>query len=115
MQAFLPSFLELSLASFTQQQERMRQQMSAMGQGAGGGNAFEEQIRQNLQLFDRAMKMFSPFNFAAATRTDDAAPAAPATATATATAKAEGSDDALNALRKQLADMQAQLDKLAKG
>ena len=113
MQAFLPSFLELSLASFTQQQERMRQQMSAMGQGAGGGNAFEEQIRQNLQLFDRAMKMFSPFNFAAATRTDDAAPAAPATATATA--KAEGSDDALNALRKQLADMQAQLDKLAKG
>ena len=109
MQAFLPSFLELSLASFTQQQERMRQQMSAMGQGAGGGNAFEEQIRQNLQLFDRAMKMFSPFNFAAATRPEEAPPVAPAAA------KAEGSDEALKALRTQLADMQAQLDKLAKG
>lgn len=114
MQAFLPSFLELSLASFTQQQERMRQQMSALGQGAGGGNAFEDQIRQNLQLFDRAMKMFSPFNFAAATRTEDAPAAAPPPPPAPA-AKADGSDDALGALRKQLADMQAQLDKIAKG
>ncbi len=111
MQAFLPSFLELSLASFTQQQERMRQQMTTLGQGSGG-NAFEDQIRQNLQLFDRAMKMFSPFNFAAATRTDEA-PAPPASPAATAP-KPEAGDDALGALRKQLADMQAQLDKIAK-
>src|SRR6188768_960916 len=32
MQAFLPSYLELSLASFTQQQERMRTQLSSLGQ-----------------------------------------------------------------------------------
>ena len=113
MQAFLPSYLELSLASFTQQQERMRQQMASFGQGAGGGNAFEEQIRQNLQLFDRAMKMFSPFNFAAATRPEDAPTAASTAVPAAPAAKAE--DDALKALRTQLADMQAQLDKLAKG
>ena len=113
MQAFLPSYLELSLASFTQQQERMRQQMASFGQGAGGGNAFEEQIRQNLQLFDRAMKMFSPFNFAAATRPEDAPTAASTAAPAAPAVKAE--DDALKALRTQLADMQAQLDKLAKG
>ena len=110
MQAFLPSYLELSLASFTQQQERMRQQFTNFGQGAGGGNAFEEQIRQNLQLFDRAMKMFSPFNIAATTRSDEPPPAA-----APATKADPATDDALGALRRQLADMQAQLDKLAKG
>ncbi|HEY0648350.1 polyhydroxyalkanoate synthesis repressor PhaR [Phenylobacterium sp.] len=108
MQAFLPSYLELSLASFTQQQERLRTQLSSFGQ-AGGIAAYEEQIRQNLQLFDRAMKMFSPFAYAPPARADEPAPAAPAT-------KAEsGSDEALTALRKQMAEMQAQLDKLAKG
>lgn len=61
MQAFLPSYLELSLSSFTQQQERMRTQFSGIGQSGGH---FEEQIRQNLQLFDKAMKMFSPFAYA---------------------------------------------------
>src|SRR4051812_26468793 len=64
MQAFLPSYLELSLATFTQQQERMRSQFAGLGPAAGGANAFEEQIRQNLALFDRAMKMFSPFAYA---------------------------------------------------
>jgi len=109
MQAFVPSYLEMSLASFTQQQERLRNQFASFGQGAGI-SAYEEQIRQNLQLFDRAMKMFSPFAFAPPARADDPpAPAAPAT-------KADsGADEGLTALRKQMAEMQAQLDKLAKG
>jgi polyhydroxyalkanoate synthesis repressor PhaR len=102
MQAFLPSYLELSLASFTQQQERLRGQFASLGQ-AGGVGAYEEQIRQNLQLFDRAMKMFSPFAYAP--KADE--PPQP-------TAKAEpASDDALEQLRKQMADMQAQIEKLA--
>ena len=105
MQAFLPSYLELSLSSFTQQQERMRSQFGGLGQSAGH---FEEQIRQNLQLFDKAMKMFSPFAYVPPIRGDNAAPqpAAPKPATAT--------DDSLELLRKQMADMQAQLEKLAK-
>src|ERR1700752_1699779 len=41
MQAFLPSYLELSLASFTQQQERMRSQLAAFGQ-TGGMAAYED-------------------------------------------------------------------------
>lgn len=110
MQAFVPSYLEMSLASFTQQQERLRNQFATFGQGAGIG-AYEEQIRQNLQLFDRAMKMFSPFAYAPPARGDE--PAAPAAAPAT---KADTqSDEALTLLRKQMAEMQAQLDKLAKG
>lgn len=45
MQAFVPSYLEMSLASFTQQQERLRNQFASFGQGAGIG-AYEEQIRR---------------------------------------------------------------------
>jgi len=59
MQAFLPTYLELSLDGFIRQQERLRSQFAAMS--PPGMNAYEDQIRQNLALFDRAMKMFSPF------------------------------------------------------
>jgi polyhydroxyalkanoate synthesis repressor PhaR len=117
MQAFLPSYLELSLASFAQQQERLRSAMSGAGLGAtgpGGGmgagmGAYEDQIRQNLQLFDRAMKMFSPFAYAPAGKAEDAAPAPPPPPP-----KAEPvADEALDLLRRQMADMQAQIEKLA--
>ncbi len=105
MQAFLPSYLELSLASFTEQQERMRKQFSSLGHTPGVG-AFDEQVRQNLALFDRAMKMFSPFAFAPAKAEEPpprpAPPAAPS-----------ASDEALAALRKQMEEMQAQIEKLA--
>jgi polyhydroxyalkanoate synthesis repressor PhaR len=109
MQAFLPSYLELSLASFTQQQERMRSQFSALGHTPGAG-VFDDQVRQNLALFDRAMKMFSPFAFAkadepqAAPRAEPAPPPPPAAA---------ASDDAIVALRKQMEEMQTQIEKLA--
>ena len=56
MQAFLPSYLELSLDSFIRQQERLRTQFAAMTPTTGVG-AYDEQIRQNLALFDRAMKI----------------------------------------------------------
>jgi polyhydroxyalkanoate synthesis repressor PhaR len=106
MQAFLPSYLELSLASFTEQQERMRKQFQAMGHTPGVG-AFDEQVRQNLALFDRAMKMFSPFAYAKA---DTPPPAAPPPRAEPA---APAADEALSALRKQMEEMQAQIEKLA--
>jgi polyhydroxyalkanoate synthesis repressor PhaR len=106
MQAFLPSYLELSLSSFAQQQERMRSQFSALAPGAGVGiGAYDEQIRQNMALFDRAMKMFSPFAFAK--------PGEPAPPPPRAEPAAPAADDALTALRKQMEEMQAQIEKLA--
>jgi len=105
MQAFLPSFLELSLESFIQQQERMREQFSVMT--PPGMGAFDEQIRQNMALFERAMKMFTPFAY----RVDEIAPA-PA---APAKSEPPREDDTLADLKKQMAAMQAQLAALAKG
>ena len=101
MQAFLPSYLELSLSTFAEQQERMRAQFSSLGQGAGIG-IYDDQVRQNVALFDRAMKMFSPFAY---TRTEEPAPAA-----------RPGSDDALQEMKRRMEEMQAQIEKLiAKG
>ena len=111
MQALVPSYLELSLDSFTQQQERMRTQLTDT-LGAGQGlKYFDDQVRQNMQLFNQAMKMFSPFAFtgaqeaAAKPASSSAAPAAPA-------AKVEDAES-LNDLKKQLEEMQAQIAKLA--
>jgi polyhydroxyalkanoate synthesis repressor PhaR len=101
MQAFLPSYLELSLATFAQQQERLRSQFSVIGP-TGGVGAYEDQVRQNLALFDRAMKMFSPFAYVK----PDAAPPPPAET-------APAADDALVELRKRMEEMQAQIERLA--
>jgi polyhydroxyalkanoate synthesis repressor PhaR len=108
VQSFLPSYLELSLSTFAQQQERMRSQFAAFTPGVGG--TYEDQIRQNMLLFDRAMKMFSPFAFTGHKPEE----AAPATAQPAAAKPEPQADDTLTKLQKQLSEMQAQIDKLAK-
>jgi polyhydroxyalkanoate synthesis repressor PhaR len=110
MQAFLPSYLEMSLASFAQQQEAMRTHMTKLGHGS---SPFDEQIRQNMQMFERAMKMFSPFAYA---RPEDGQPAAkaPEPAPAPPQAAPPAQEDAVAELRKRLEEMQAQIEKLAK-
>jgi polyhydroxyalkanoate synthesis repressor PhaR len=107
MQTYLPSFLELSLDSFIRQQERLQGSWSAVTPPAMG--AFDEQVRQNMALFERAMKMFTPFAF----RADEPAPAPPPPPAP----RAEANDDsALTELKAQMAAMQAQLKALsAKG
>lgn len=109
MQAFLPSYLEMSLESFTKQQERLRGQLANMAPGKMPGiGVYEEQIRQNMALFDRAMKMFSPFAYV---RPEDAP--APPPEPAPAPPPAAPSDDSLADLKRQLAAMQEQIAKLA--
>ncbi|MCX8499229.1 MAG: polyhydroxyalkanoate synthesis repressor PhaR [Caulobacteraceae bacterium] len=124
MQAFLPSYLELSLDSFTRQQERMRTQMGAIAPGltqgltpnlgaslgtVAGPQFLEEQVKQNLAMFDRAMKMFSPFAYVRPEDSDVVAPPAP---TPTATTPA-ATDDSLNDLKKKIEEMQEQISRLA--
>jgi|SRR5580658_1506511 polyhydroxyalkanoate synthesis repressor PhaR len=101
MQALLPSYLELSLDSFIRQQERLRTQLAALN--PTGVGAYEDQIRQNLALFDRAMKMFTPF----ALRSDEpSAPLAPAPDTT--------SKDEIAELRRQMSEMKEQLAELVR-
>ncbi len=107
MQAFLPSYLELSLDSFIRQQERLRSQFASMN--PAGLSTYEDTIRQNIAMFDRAMKMFSPFSFGASETEPSAATAAPASGPS----PEQGKDD-LAELKKQMAAMQEQLAALSK-
>jgi polyhydroxyalkanoate synthesis repressor PhaR len=108
MQAFLPSYLEMSLQTFAQQQERMRAQFGGPFGQATGMAAFDDQVRQNMVLFERAMKMFSPFAYGRGE--ESAAGSAPAAAHAT---QGASDDDSLAELKKQVEAMRAQIDKLA--
>ena len=59
LQAFVPGYLDLSMESFTKNQEAMKSRIAeAFG---GGSTALESLTRQNLAMFERAMQMFSPF------------------------------------------------------
>ena len=128
MQAFLPSYLELSLDSFTRQQERMRTQMGAIAPGlaqglapnlaaglgtAAGPQFLEDQVKQNLAMFDRAMKMFSPFAYVRPEDSEVAAPAPAPAAPAPAAPAPAAADDSLNDLKKKIEEMQEQISRLA--
>jgi polyhydroxyalkanoate synthesis repressor PhaR len=108
MQAFVPSYLELSLDGFTRQQERMRGQVAGALGVAPGMGFLEEQVRQNLVLFDRAMKMFSPFGFVKPE--DEPQGVQPAAAAAP---PKPASDTSLDDLKQRIEEMQAQIAKLA--
>ncbi len=109
MQALLPSYLEMSLEGFARQRERLQKDFAGAFGGAEALDRFQDQVRQNLQLFDRAMKMFSPFAYA---RNEDEAPSAEQPAPAPA-APPPASDEALAELKAQIEAMQRQIEKLA--
>ena len=59
LQTFVPSYLDMSMDSFTKNQGPMRDRIA---EALGGGNQMiENMTRQNLQLFENAMAMFNPF------------------------------------------------------
>lgn len=112
MQMIVPSFLEQSMIAFSNEQERFREQMAeALGKTPMGSmmesapmKALEEQTRRNMEVFQNAMRMFSPFSAMTAGKTEEAPkPAAPAKDTA-----------ALQDLKEQIAAMQRKLDSMSK-
>ncbi|ESQ86256.1 polyhydroxyalkanoate synthesis repressor PhaR [Asticcacaulis sp. AC466] len=116
MQNLLPTYLEMSLDGFAKQQERFRSQFSQAFGGTPGLGFFDEQVSQNLAMFDRAMRMFSPFSFANTAantgQTGGIAPEAPEPTTGGAPA-AKPETDQVRELRQQMEAMKAQIDQLA--
>ncbi len=109
MQGVLPSYLEMSLDTFSKQQEQFRSQLNrAFGTGAGAG-LMEEAVRQNMAMFQRAMTLFPGFN---AYARPDADPAGDASAEPAATPPA-GTDPTIDEMRRQMDEMRARIDQLA--
>jgi len=61
LQWLVPRYLEHSMKSFARNQEEMRKYMQDALGGLFPFGQFEEMGKQNMALFERAMKMFSPF------------------------------------------------------
>ena len=62
MQNFVPSYLEMSMNAFSQNQEAMRTRMREAFGAAPGYAMYEETVRKNMELYQQTMKMFSPMN-----------------------------------------------------
>src|SRR5262249_52974048 len=107
IQNLIPTYLDFSIESLVREQEKLRGQMaSAFGPGAfapGALGSMSDQVRRNTEMFEQAMRMFLPFGAGRAE-----APSRPAAEEA----PAESPGD-LDALRRQLDDMQKRLDKLS--
>ena len=111
MQSLLPSYLEMSLDGFARQRERLHKDFAGAFVGAEAIDRFQDQIRQNLQLFDRAMKMFTPFAYARPEGAEEEG-AAPPAASPQATTVSGGSDESLAQMKSQIDAMQKQIEKL---
>lgn len=102
LQSFLPAYLEMSMNSFSQNQDDIRERMRTAFGSAPGFKMFEDSVQKNMELYGQAMKMFSPVGGLYGAPTP-AAPQSPA------------SDDGdIHELKAQLAALQTQLDKLEK-
>ncbi len=118
MQSILPSYLELSMNTFLSQQEKWREQIEKTATNSSASSLFETQIRHNISLFEETMRMFT-----APPKPAENAPT-PASSTYKSNKKpssdapeSEKNDDtssALSALQQQMADMQRQIEQLAK-
>ena len=111
MQNLVPSYLETSLAAFTRDQDKMREQMTKAMQGNGAFDIMEETAKRNMEMFQEAMRVWMPFQTGA-----DAQPGQPGEPPSgeAKSAKPGGKDPELDALRQQLHDMQKTIESIAK-
>ena len=108
LQAFVPGYLDLSMESFSKNQDAMRNRLAeALG---GGTSALEAMTRQNFAIFDRAMKMFSPFAAGGAPRAEEESRSANGGGEAKSAPSQEISElkSEIEAMRRQLAELAQQ-------
>jgi polyhydroxyalkanoate synthesis repressor PhaR len=105
MQMLVPRYLEVSIESLTREQEKFRHQM-AQAFGVGAFPSLEDQVRRNMEMFERAFTRFAPF-----ARRDAQSAAEGEAEAAQAPSKTGDIDD----LKRQLDEMQKKVDKLTGG
>ncbi|WP_426422154.1 polyhydroxyalkanoate synthesis repressor PhaR [Bradyrhizobium genosp. A] len=105
MQMVVPKYLEQSIATLTQEQEKFRKQIANTLSGTPFA-PLEEQVRRNMELFQQTFSMFKPF----------VPPTGrPATTEPEADAGAEPAKDTnIDDLRQQMKEMQERLDRMSK-
>jgi len=124
-QTMLPAYLEMSMKTFNQQQEKWRDYMSTTV-GEDKAKAFEEQVRKNMSMFEDTMKFFAPFvpgppgapgtnGMSGMPGMMPGMPGAAPTGDAPKPSMPPTGIDAIRALQQQMMDMQRQLAQLTMG
>ena len=106
MQMLVPRYLEVSIDSLTREQEKFRDHIS-QAFSIGGFGTMEEQVRRNMEMFERTFSMFAPFARQGASSTG----ASRTGATGTESDKPKSAAD-IAELKRQMAEMAKRLDKL---
>ena len=102
MQMLVPRFLEASIESLSKEQGKFREQM-AQAFGVGAFGPLEDQVRRNMEMFEKTFAMFAPFARREAQAGEGAAePGKPAS---------QGGD--IDDLKRQLEEMQKKVDRLS--
>src|SRR5919201_1084503 len=100
MQMVVPKYLEQSIATLTQEQEKFRKQIANTLSGTPFA-PLEEQVRRNMELFQQTFSMFKPFvpqrGGTEAEKVPEPAP----------------DDGNIDDLRRQIKDMQARLERMS--
>ena len=97
MQMLVPRFLEQSMQSLTSQQGKFREQIT-QAFGVGGFGPLEDQVRRNMEMFEKTFAMFAPFA-RGQTKPEPDKPQG-------------GGGSEMDELKRQLDEMQKRLDKL---
>jgi polyhydroxyalkanoate synthesis repressor PhaR len=135
----VPGYLQFSLEALTKEHERFKSQFASAAWRSNPFEAYQDQARRNLEIFERAMAMWSPFNPATSEEAGASVPTAksdtpaaaqvgpettepgqtgsdsaePAPAAMTAPATQPGRTE-IDALKAELAAMQRRIESLSK-
>jgi len=118
----VPGYLQFSLETLVKEQEKFRSQFAhAFGNPAAAFEAYQEQARKNMAIFEQAMSMWSPFGPMPGSNKRPPAgplPQQPAGAAGEipqpqlSMPQQSGSGEELRELKAQLAAMQEKIEKL---
>jgi polyhydroxyalkanoate synthesis repressor PhaR len=107
MQMMVPRYLEVSIDSLTREQAKFREKISTAF-GMGGFGSIEDQVRRNMEMFERTFAMFAPF-----ARQQSGENAAPNAAPEADKAKpAAGGTGEIDDLKRQIDEMQKRIDRI---
>jgi polyhydroxyalkanoate synthesis repressor PhaR len=97
----VPSYLQFSLENLVKEQEKFRTQFAtAFSSPAAAFEAYQDQARKNMQMFEQAMSMWTSFGAAAQSKKVD---------TAAGAKRVEGEGEAVEQPREELTELKAQL------
>jgi polyhydroxyalkanoate synthesis regulator protein len=99
----VPKYLEQSIDTLTREQEKFRKQIADTFSGTPFA-PLEEQVRRNMELFQKTFSMFKPF----------APTLGGAVVEGTKTSEPTPEDGNIDDLRRQMKEMQERLERMSK-